>query len=90
MPALGQMSGRKTTLKSINVELKTALKKPAGLTQFLKGYYDGVSVVDLKAQESFRLSSFAKANCLIKLEEGRTEFPENEIVEIHLLPEYYG
>lgn len=90
LPALSQMSGSLTDLKSLKVKLKTALKKPAGLTQFLKGYYDGQSVSDLKAQESFRLSSFAKANCLIKLEEGKTEFSENEIVEIHLLPEYYG
>lgn len=90
LPALGQMSGRKTLLKSLNVLLKTALKKPAGLTQFLKGYYDGNSVIDLKAPESFRLSSFAKANCIIKMEEGKTEFAENELIEIHLLPEYYG
>lgn len=90
LPALGQMSLRNTALKSLKVPLKTALEKPAGLTQFLKGYYDGDSANDLKAQESFRLSSFAKANCLIKLEEGKIAFSENELVEIHLLPEYYG
>ena len=90
LPALTQMSGRKTSLNSLKVKLETALSKPAGLTQFLKGYYNGDSVIDLKAQESFRLSSFAKANCLIKLEEERTDFSENDLVEIHLLPEYYG
>ncbi|SKB27294.1 molybdopterin molybdotransferase MoeA [Daejeonella lutea] len=90
LPALGQMSSRKTALESRTAPLKTSLKKPAGLTQFLKGYYDGISASDLKAQESFRLSSFAKANCLIRLEEGRAEYSENELVEIHLLPEYYG
>ena len=90
LPALGHMSMRNTALKSLDVPLKTALKKPAGLTQFLKGYYDDNSAIDLKAQESFRLSSFSRANCLIKLEEGKTEFSENELVEIHLLPEYYG
>jgi molybdopterin molybdotransferase len=90
LPALGQMSQRETALKSIKVPLKTALKKPAGLTQFLKGYYNGDSAIDLNAQESFRLSSFAKANCLIKLEEGKAELKENDLVEIHLLPEYYG
>lgn len=90
LPALTQMSGRKTSLISLKVKLKSALKKPAGLTQFLKGYYDGDSAIDLKAQESFRLSSFAKANCLIKLEEEKTDFPENDLVEIHLLPEYHG
>lgn len=90
LPALGQMSLRRTVLKSLKVPLKTALKKPGGLTQFLKGYYDGFFAIDLKAQESFRLSSFAKANCLIKLEEDQTEFGTNDLVEIHLLPEYYG
>lgn len=90
LPALGQMSARKTSLESRIVPLKTSLKKPAGITQFLKGHYDGNTVSDLKAQESFRLSSFAKANCLIRLDEGKAEYSENELVEIHLLPEYYG
>jgi molybdopterin molybdotransferase len=40
----------------------------------------------LDAQESYRLSSYAKANCLIKLEEERTEYKQGEIVEVHLLP----
>ncbi len=87
LPSLGKMSMRDTGLKSLQVPLKTGLKKPAGLTQFLKGFYDGISVSDLKAQESFRLSSFAKANCLIRLDEEKTEFEIDEIVEIHLLPE---
>jgi molybdopterin molybdotransferase len=43
-------------------------------------------VHDLKAQESFRLSSFAKANCLIKLEDDQTEIKEGQVVEIHMLP----
>ena len=85
-PSLGKMTMRETGLKKMNVPLKNSLKKPFGLTQFLKGYYDGSSVRNLNAQESFRLSSFAKANCLIQLEEEKTEFQENDIVEIHLLP----
>jgi molybdopterin molybdotransferase len=86
-PSLGKMTMRETSLKKMNVPLKNSLKKPFGLTQFLKGYYDGSSVRNLNAQESFRLSSFAKANCMIQLEEEKTEFQENDIVEIHLLPE---
>ncbi|MGV3685338.1 MAG: gephyrin-like molybdotransferase Glp [Daejeonella sp.] len=87
LPCLGRMSKRETALESRKVPLNMALKKPAGLTQFLKGHYDGKTVSDLKAQESFRLSSFAKANCLIILEEYRTDYTENELVEIHMLPE---
>ena len=86
-PSLGRMSMRETGLKKMIVPLKNSLKKPLGLTQFLKGYYDGSSVRDLNAQESFRLSSFSKANCLIQLEEEKIEFQENDMVEIHLLPE---
>lgn len=85
-PSLGKMTMRETGLKKMDVPLKNSLKKPFGLTQFLKGYYNGSSVSNLNAQESFRLSSFAKANCLIQLEEEKTEFQENDIVEIHLLP----
>ena len=85
-PSLGRMSMRETGLKKMNVPLKNSLKKPFGLTQFLKGYYDGSSVSNLNAQESFRLSSFSKANCLIQLEEEKTEFQENDMVEIHLFP----
>ncbi len=87
LPCLGRMSKRETALKSLKVPLNIALRKPAGLTQFLKGHYDGQTASDLKAQESFRLSSFAKANCLIVLEEARAGYAENELVEIHLLPE---
>lgn len=87
LPCLGLMSKHNTSLHKQMAPLKMALRKPAGLTQFLKGHYDGKTVIDLKAQESFRLSSFAKANCLIVLEESRTDYAENELVEIHLLPE---
>jgi molybdopterin molybdotransferase len=39
----------------------------------------------LDAQESYRLSSFAKANCLVKIKEEVTECRKDEMVEIYLL-----
>ena len=59
----------------------------AGLTQFLKGYYDGEKLMPLGAQESYRLSSFAHANCLIVLDENTTHCAIGEKVIIHLLTE---
>ena len=56
------------------------------LTHFLKGYYNDGEVTVLEAQESFRLSSFARANCLIKIDENITECTKGTMVEIHLLP----
>ncbi|HEY1060771.1 MAG TPA: gephyrin-like molybdotransferase Glp [Daejeonella sp.] len=87
-PAIQLLSKREKELIRMNAVLETDIKKPAGLTQFLKAYFDGKTVKDLKAQESFRLSSFAKANCLIKLDQNRTEYLAGEEVEIHLLPSF--
>ncbi len=87
-PAIGLLSKREKDLIRMNAILETDIKKPAGLTQFLKAYFDGKTVKDLKAQESFRLSSFAKANCMIKLDEDRTEYKAGEEVEIHILPSF--
>lgn len=87
-PAIGLLSKREKDLKRMSGILETDMKKPAGITHFLKAYFDGKYVKDLKAQESFRLSSFAKANCLIILDEDRTEYKAGEEVEIHILPSF--
>lgn len=86
-PAIGILNNNKKDLVQIQVPIGKSHNKTSGLTHFLKGYYDGKIVHDLKAQESFRLSSFAKANCLIMLEQEQTEVMEGSLVEIHLLPE---
>lgn len=68
------------------VPLASAFNKPAGLTHFLKGYYDGRTASILGAQESYRLRSFALANCLIVMDEEVTGCIAGEEVEIRLLP----
>ena len=87
-PAIGLLNSSNKDLKHIQAPISSAQKKTIGLTHFLKGYYDGNMVHDLKAQESFRLSSFSKANCLIKLEEDQSEINEGQLVEIHMLPSF--
>ena len=67
--------------------LAKAYSKTAVLTFFLKGYYDGQTVVPLDAQESYRLRSFAMANCLLCLPEEKMDYWEGEEVEVHLIPE---
>lgn len=85
-PALRSISKQKTGLQLMHAPIATSFKKAAGLTHFLKGFYDGEKVTPMQAQESYRLSSFAKANCLIKINEERTTCEKGELVEIHLLP----
>jgi molybdopterin molybdotransferase len=85
-PALQQYSKRPPAIKQLRVPLRKAYEKAAGLTHFLKGWYDGLHAMPLDAQESYKLSSFAKANCLIQLEEEDTIYKEGDLVEIHLIP----
>jgi molybdopterin molybdotransferase len=86
IPALEKLSKRKIGLKSLKVPLAKSFQKNSGLTHFLKGYYDGKTATPLDAQESFRLSSFAKANCLIQIDEDITACKEGELVDVYLLP----
>ncbi len=86
LTAIGKMSNQRIALEIKRVPLSNSFKKAAGLTHFLKGYYDGDSVTLLNAQESYRLSSFARANCLVQINEDVTAYPVGELVDIHLLP----
>jgi molybdopterin molybdotransferase len=77
--------------KEASVALATAVathnyNKPIGLTHFLKAYHHEGKVTPLHAQESFRLHSFAQANCFIVIPEDSTGFVANDTVEVHLLP----
>jgi molybdopterin molybdotransferase len=65
--------------------ISAAYTKPKGLTHFLKGWFDGQKVVPLGAQESFKLSSFARSNCLIVIGEDELGAEEGALVEVHLL-----
>lgn len=85
MPALSRLTNKNEGLTPATAILINAVDKPAGLAQFLKGFYDGKTVAVLAAQESYRLSSFARANCLVILGEATTHCAAGETVEIHLL-----
>ena len=86
IPVLEKLSKRSIGLQTIKIPLAKAFQKNTGLTHFLKGFYDGKTALPLDAQESFRLSSFAKANCLIQIDESITSLKEGELVDVYLLP----
>ncbi len=85
IPALEQLMQLKPVLKTVQAPLGKAYSKTAALTFFLKGYYDGKTVVPLDSQESYRLRSFAMANCLLVLPEEKMEYGVGEEVEVHLI-----
>lgn len=85
LPLITAMITGNYALRTKKVRLSTPHQKAAGLTHFLKGYYDGETVSPLGAQESYRMRSFATANCLIEMEEQATDYMEGTMVDIHLL-----
>lgn len=87
IPALKKLCKRNISLQTIQAPLSKSFQKNTGLTHFLKGFYDGNTAMALDAQESFRLSSFANANCLIQIDEAITSLNEGELVDVYLLPQ---
>lgn len=86
LPALEKIMHKETTLTEITATASHHYTKPTGLTHFLKAFYKEGKVIPLHAQESFRLHSFAQANCFIVLPEESVGFTVGDILKVHLLP----
>lgn len=86
VPALEEIMCRRGLQKNLQLPLGAAYTKKEGLTHFLKGWYDGNNAMPLPAQESYKMASFATANCLITLSEAKAEYKEGDLVEVLLLP----
>jgi molybdopterin molybdotransferase len=86
LAAIAVLTKRNICLPAIQAPLSEPFYKTPVLTHFLKGFYNGTTVSVLDAQESYRLSSFAKANCLVKIDEQVTECKAGVLVEVHFLP----
>lgn len=86
LPAIGLLSNIENAFKVLQVPISHDFKKPIGLTHFLKGFYNGLDVVIQTGQESYKLSSYASANCLVVLPEECGQVKGGEMVNIHLLP----
>lgn len=86
LPAVEQLLGLKNSVQTLHVVAAHDYIKPAGLTHFLKAFYEEGAVTPLHAQESYRLHSFAQANCFLVLPEESAGCKKGDMVEIHLLP----
>jgi molybdopterin molybdotransferase len=85
-PMLFKMMGYSSEQTSkIELKLSAPYVKKAGLTHFLKGKANGNEVTILNAQESYLMSSFAMANCIVQLDESRSTFEQGEMVEVQLI-----
>ena len=86
LPALSIVTKREMRLKIVQAPLSKPFQKKVALTCFLKGLYDGKAVTILDAQESYKMRSFAKANCLVKIEEEVMDCKPGDSAAVHLLP----
>jgi molybdopterin molybdotransferase len=84
--AIEKMTGLPPQVKTVGVPLGVSWEKKPGLTHFLKGRLEEGLVFPLDAQESYRMRTFAQANCLIRLEEEAIQFKKGQTVEVHTLP----
>ncbi|OLY93150.1 molybdopterin molybdochelatase [Cnuella takakiae] len=69
VPAIGKLMQRSNLSRKVQLPLSAPVQKKPGLTHFLKGRVENGTITPLQAQESYRLSSFALANCLVEIPE---------------------
>ena len=86
LPAIEKLTYQTVSLKAIQAPIAHTFKKLQGLTHFAKAMYDGENVTLLTGQESYKLASYAVANCLAILPEEVEEITKGTIIHIHLLP----
>jgi len=85
-PFLEKIAGNNEDSTIVRKEkLINSYAKKKGLTYFMKGYINEKGVEILKDQESFKLTSFSKANCIVVGQEDVDQLHVGDEVECHLL-----
>ena len=84
LPAISIMTHRKLKLQSQKAILQHDYSKPEGMTHFLKATYQETIVSLGIGQESYKLSSFAEANCLAIFPAGVSKITSGQTIEVHL------
>jgi len=85
-PAIQTLTNQNCLLQEIVAPTAQDIVTPVGLTCYLKGYYNGETVIPLSGQESYKVSPYARANCLIVVPEQSPGIAAGSPVSIHLIP----
>ncbi|TJZ51474.1 hypothetical protein FAZ15_20370 [Sphingobacterium olei] len=85
LPAIDQIMQRPDSLTTISAITTADYSKNVGLTYFIKAHLKDGKVSPLHAQESYRLQSYAQANCLLVLEEASAGAKVGDVVQVILL-----
>lgn len=84
VPAISNMTGMQY-FKKLTTPLAAGYEKKTGLTYFLKGKLHDHTVEILPHQESYKMNSFAIADCLVVLEEEESKYCKGECVDVHMI-----
>lgn len=71
--------------RHVQLPLLNDVSKKPGLTHFLKGRTTSDGVTILGNQESYKLNSFAVADCLVELDEERDDYMAGESVKARMI-----
>jgi molybdopterin molybdotransferase len=82
--AISTFSQKKYFEKKL-VPLADNFSKKAGLTFFIKGKTNENSVIVLNDQESYKLNSFAVADCIVEFEENGQDFLKGDLVSVRMI-----
>jgi len=82
--AIGNFT-QKEYFKKMAFPLAEDFNKKAGLTFFLKGKMGERDVTVLNNQESYKLNSFAVADCLIEFDEDGENFKKGDLVNVRMI-----
>lgn len=85
LPAVRLLCGNNGQIPATTAALTHPFAKPEGLTHFLKAFYQNGQVTLLTGQESYKLNSFAQANCLAEIKAADTALPAGTTVNVFLL-----
>lgn len=72
-------------LKKIKLPLANDFQKKSGLTYFMKGKSSSNEVEILDNQESYKMNSFALANCIVELDEDGEFYKKGDFVNIKMI-----
>lgn len=86
LPAIGFMMSKNLALEKRLVPIGHDFTKSTVLKQFMKAYFNSEHVMLQSGQESYKLVSYAGANCLAILPEDCRALSKGDLIEIHILP----
>lgn len=84
IPAVSTFT-KKNYFKKLILPLEEDFHKKPGLTFFLKGKTSDTNVSVLKNQESYKMDSYAVADCLVELDEDKEFFKKGDLVNVSMI-----